>query len=113
MSTTLDLNNPVLQVVVTAHTLSLIALHPNSITSSNLNLAGIVNGSDSFFSVTKAPGELSILAEQRTAHVILDTMKVMDLRLLDEPTHWKALKIVGPLDLSMVSNGNTGQGRQQ
>lgn len=99
----LDLSNPALQVSLTPFTLSLIALHPNSISSSNIDLAGIVNGSDGFFSVTKAPGELSILAERRTADVILHTVKVMELRLLEEPTQWKALKIVGPLDLSMVS----------
>lgn len=98
----LDLDNPVLQVTVTPYTLTLIALHPNSISSANINLAGIVNGSDGFFSVTKAPGELSILAERRTADVILHTCEVMELRLLSEPSQWKALRIVGPLDLSMV-----------
>jgi len=104
-STTLDLANPFLRVQVEPYTLTLIALHPNSVNSANINLAGIVNGSDGFFSVTKAPGELSILAERRTAEVILHTVEVLELQLLDEPSRWKALKIVGPLDLSMVSKG--------
>jgi hypothetical protein len=100
---TLDLAHPSLRVDIAPYSLTLIALHPNSVSSANINLAGIVNGSDAFFSVSKAPGELSVLAEQRTADVILHTVKVLELRLLNEPSRWKALKIVGPLDLSMVS----------
>lgn len=102
--TTLDLTNPVLRVQVEPCTLTLIALHPNSISSANINLAGIVNGSDGFIAVTKAPGELSILAERRTAEAILHTVAVLELKLLDTPSRWKALKIVGPLDLTLVSD---------
>lgn len=103
MPSSLDLDNPVLQVVVEPYTLTLIALHPTAVTSAGIDLQGIVNGSDGFFSVTTAPRELSVLAEQRTADVILHTAKVMELELLAEPSRWRALRIVGPLDLSMVS----------
>lgn len=103
----LDPSHPGLRVDIEPNTLTLIALHPNSISSANINLGGIVNGSDAFFSVTKAPGELSILAERRTADVILHTVTVLELHLLNEPSKWRALRIVGPLDLSMVSDHNT------
>lgn len=102
-TSSLDLSNPVLGVEVTPHSLTLIALHSNSIRSANLNLSGIIDGSDNFFSVTKAPGELSILAESSTADSIVQAVEEKGLELLEAPSRWKALKIVGPLDLSMVS----------
>lgn len=114
----LDLANPVLRVTVESWTLCLVAFPLPLIT----RIGGIEEESlllekialvekkarkdtkeGSFFSLTRTAHEISMLADEDAAKSICKEAKELRVKLFDDPpTRWRALRIVGPLDLSMV-----------
>lgn len=122
----LDLENPALRVTVESWTLCLVAFPlpliadiggiddkgSNSKGEESLLLEKIDSvekktrkdtNEEAFFSLTRTAHEISILANEHAAESICEEARALRVKLFDDPpTRWRALRIVGPLDLSMV-----------
>lgn len=94
----LDLNDPALHVIVEPHTLVL--LTPKGRFSIPTNLLSDSLLRDPFFSIIHTAHEINIIASDYSSAKWVDVVK--DVGSLAPPSRWKALKIRGPLDLSMV-----------
>jgi uncharacterized protein len=74
-----------LQLIILKNTFAIYRFNPD------VEVPGWVSGS-AFFSVTKSPDELSVVCEQRENNTGATAVS----------GDWKAMKIAGPLDLSLV-----------
>lgn len=96
-SSILPLSDLRLRVLVEPYTIQLLAF-PAGFTVP----ADTVEQPADFFSVTYTKQEVSILADERHSKALLQQDGVRE-KLSEEPSEWRAFKIAGPLDLSLVS----------
>jgi hypothetical protein len=93
----LDLTDPRLHVLVEPYVVELLALPSGK--SCPTKVVELARSEHDFFSLTVTPHEISILADEKAAKAILAALPEDEL---SERSSWRALKIAGPLDLSMV-----------
>lgn len=109
----LDLTHPGLRVLVQPGTIQLISYGPSpSVASTIYEIAaakhayGTTSSSaifPSFFSIAVTPAEISVLATLEDARLIEESLKrKRGVEPTEHPSTWRAFKIAGPLDLSMV-----------
>ena len=93
----LDLSDARLSVLVEPYVVQLLAF-PSS-KACPKEVLELANSKPDFFSLTVTAHEISMLADEKAAKVVL-ACPLKDSLL--EQSSWRALKIAGPLDLSMV-----------
>lgn len=102
MTSSPDLSSPALTLQLQPYELHLLAWTPcDAMPLADIFPTQLPGGGKAFHSITVTEEEVSVLAERKEAERLLRLLEEKRVEMLGESSVWRALKVKGPLDLSL------------